>query len=175
MRRGCPAPPFRLVISMRTHVNSWSVGTSSLRQPQMPCLDLIFFSAPPPRWLPHVLFKNDCMDPAPHSLISCTCTKGRQDREGAARAKREGHAFPPGSLTLLYPLRPRVKVPASTGALQLRGCEDAARLSRIPSGRHGNLAALQHLPINYTCFASISFQWMMHSNGITKKPEIMIL
>lgn len=93
MRRGCPMPPFRLVISMRTHVvNSWSVGTSSLRQPQMPCLDLIFFFfAPPPHWLSHVLFKNDCTDPAPHSLISCTCTKGRQDREGTARTKREGH------------------------------------------------------------------------------------
>lgn len=49
-----------------------------------------FFFAPPPRWLPHVLFKNDCTDPAPHSLISCTCTKGRQDREGTARTKREG-------------------------------------------------------------------------------------
>lgn len=93
MRRGCPMPPFRLVINMRTHVvNSWSVGTSSLRQPQMPCLDLIFFFflLPQPRWLPHVLFKNDCTDPAPHSLISCTCTKGRQDREGTARTKREG-------------------------------------------------------------------------------------
>lgn len=40
MKRGCPMPPFRLVISMRTHVvNSWSVGTSSLRQPQIPTLD----------------------------------------------------------------------------------------------------------------------------------------
>ena len=40
MKRACPMPPFRLVISMRTHVaNSWSVGTSSLRQPQMPSLD----------------------------------------------------------------------------------------------------------------------------------------
>lgn len=40
MKRGCPLPPFRLVISMRTHVvNSWSVATSSPRQPQMPSFD----------------------------------------------------------------------------------------------------------------------------------------
>lgn len=40
MKRGCPMPPFRLVISMRTHVvNSWSIGTTSPRQPQMPSLD----------------------------------------------------------------------------------------------------------------------------------------
>lgn len=53
--------------------------------------DFFFFFAFPPRWLPHVLFKNDCTDPAPHSLIRCTCTKGRQDREGTACTKSEGH------------------------------------------------------------------------------------
>lgn len=40
MKRGCPVPPFRLAISMRTHVvDGWRVGTSILRQPQMPSLD----------------------------------------------------------------------------------------------------------------------------------------
>lgn len=40
MKRGCPVPPFRLAISMRTHVvDGWRVATSILRQPQMPSLD----------------------------------------------------------------------------------------------------------------------------------------
>lgn len=96
MRRGCPVPPFRLVISMRTHVvSSWSVPacTSRLTQPQIPCPEFFFsfFFTPPSHRLLYVLFKNDCTDPAPHSLISCTCIKGRQDWEGTACTKREGH------------------------------------------------------------------------------------
>lgn len=40
MKRGCLVPPFRLVISMRTHVvDGWRADTSILRQAQMPSLD----------------------------------------------------------------------------------------------------------------------------------------
>lgn len=40
MKRGCPIPPFRLVISMRTHmVDGWRIVASSLKQPRMPSLD----------------------------------------------------------------------------------------------------------------------------------------
>lgn len=39
MKRGCPVPPFRLVISMRTHVvDGWRAGTSILRQRRCPLL-----------------------------------------------------------------------------------------------------------------------------------------
>lgn len=123
-----------------------------LRQPQIRRLDLNFFFifTPPPRWLPYVLFKNDCTDPAPHSLISCTCTKGPAGLGGHGPYKKRRtrrHTFPPGSLTLLYLLRPRVRAPLSTGALQLRSCEDAARLERTPFSGHGpwQLRSVLHL------------------------------
>lgn len=88
MKRGCPMPPFRLVISMRTHVvNSWSVGTSSLRQPQMP----LNFS-------PHVLFRDE--DPVPHSVISCTCTNRRARQGGQCRFKEhDTKTYDLGALT----------------------------------------------------------------------------